>query len=505
MEDVNIEVDFIPTRTGSASGTLTVRNGEQVLFVDTVNIARDKARSNFVNKVLGKYTGLDKETLEEKLMQTAAKQLKQQQDNYTSDIHLENQPLHQSKKALEETDAKLIKLAEEFLQRPDLVTQIINHANLLGVAGEKELVLTLYLIGTSRLLPHPLAGLVMGASSAGKSYVVSQTARLFPDEAVLQAHRMTPRSLEHMPPGSLVHRFVVAGERSRLQDDAAAEATRALREMISDGKLSLIITEKNLCGKWETIRIEQEGPIAYVESTTLGIREIFPEDRTRLILMSSNEHKEQTTAIISQLATAVSKPQNPDQPDSIIALHHTAQRLLQPWNVVIPFAENLITSLPHDRIEVRRTFGHLLSFIQAVALLHQYQRDRNEQGQIIATLTDYDIVRLYLPSPLARSLGCELTPGAKDLLETAKRYETFTTTDMVRKTKLSEGTVRGRIKELVEAGQIEKRQEHTGSRAAVFAVVADAPPLHGLTLPKLVESDEKKMVYMVAESVADKT
>jgi len=43
---------------------------------------------------------------------------------------------------------------------------------------------------------------------------------------------MTPAACSTAP-GSLVHRFIVAGERSRLENDASAESRRALREMIS--------------------------------------------------------------------------------------------------------------------------------------------------------------------------------------------------------------------------------------------------------------------------------
>ena len=138
--------------------------------------------------------------------------------------------------------------------------------------------------------------------------------------------------------------------------------------MISDGKLSLIMPIKHSSGDWETIRIEQDGPIAYVESTTLGIREIFDEDRTRFIILASNEGQNQTAAVIKQLAQSASTPFDPDTTDSVIALHHTAHRLLEPASVLVPFAHQLTDSLPKDRLEVRRTFGHLLSLIKAVAL-----------------------------------------------------------------------------------------------------------------------------------------
>src|SRR5262249_16728051 len=83
-----------------------------------------------------------------------------------------------------------------------------------------------YLAGVSRLLERPLAVIVQGPSSSGKSYVIAKVAELFPPEAVVLAHQMTPQALFHMEPGSLEHRFVVAGERSRLENDDSAEATR---------------------------------------------------------------------------------------------------------------------------------------------------------------------------------------------------------------------------------------------------------------------------------------
>ncbi len=52
---------------------------------------------------------------------------------------------------------------------------------------------------------------------------------------------MTPNSLYYLPGDSLRNRIIVAGERSRVQDDERAEATRALREMLSSGKLQKLV------------------------------------------------------------------------------------------------------------------------------------------------------------------------------------------------------------------------------------------------------------------------
>ena len=309
-----------------------------------------------------------------------------------------------------------------------------------------------------------------------------------------------------MPAGSLIHRFVVAGERSRMQDDAAAEATRNLREMIGDGRLSSLVTVQDKPGKWSADEIQQEGPIAYVECTTLGIREINDEDRTRFVLLSVDESLQQTKAVIRELAKAASNPGDPDEADSIVALHHTIQRLLQPLQVVVPFADELTECLPAEPLEARRSFGHLIGYIMAVALLHQFQRQRGDQGRIIAVQQDYDIVREQLTGPLAHSLGCGLTTGAAALLEVVKAMGgSFTVSQAATKAHRSENTARSRLKELAGAGQLIQAVQARGRLPAQYSMATDPPPLNGLILPELELTENRKNDLVLLAGVADNT
>ena len=73
--------------------------------------------------------------------------------------------------------------------------------------------------------------------------------------------------------------------------------------MLSAGKLSKAVVMK-VDGNMQTVVIEQDGPIAYVESTTST--EIFDEDANRAILVTSDERREQT------------------------------RRILQPWRLIMP-------------------------------------------------------------------------------------------------------------------------------------------------------------------------
>src|SRR5262245_22289512 len=185
------------------------------------------------------------------------------------------------------------------LRSGDLLKTVMDDIERLGVAGERPLAIALYLTGVSRLLTRPLAVRVKGPSSSGKSYVIRSVSALFPPEVVIHATQMTPQALYHMPPGGLRHRWVVAGERSRREDDDTADATRALREMLSEGRLDNIMPMK-VGGEIVTQRIEQEGPIAYVESTTLTA--VFDEDENRCLSFFTDEREEQTRRIIDRLA-----------------------------------------------------------------------------------------------------------------------------------------------------------------------------------------------------------
>jgi len=178
-----------------------------------------------------------------------------------------------------------------------------------------------------------------------------------------------------MPKGSLIHRAVITGERSHNVEDEAAEATRALREMISDGVLRIAVCGKDESGNIVTHHVEQPGPLPTWRVPHWAQEKFFDEDRTRFLFLCCNESEAQSKAILDRMAADAASPKLNEDIESIIALHHAAQRLLQAKDVVIPFATELTEAIPCQRPESRRAFGHLLNLIKATALLHQYQRE----------------------------------------------------------------------------------------------------------------------------------
>jgi len=241
-------------------------------------------------------------------------------------------------------------------------------------------------------------------------------------------------------------------------------------------------------GQMETSHICQPGPISYIESTTLGLNSIFAEDRTRLLIFCANESADQSKRIIERLANdaKTNTPQN--QTESIIALHHTVQRLLKPHTVTIPFADKLISCIPADRVEVRRVFRQLLSLIEAVTLLHQYQRQKDDNGNLIAQIEDYNIVKKYMTEPLSRSLGVSLTAGAERLKEVIEEKfepeDNFTASELKETTGLG-SVVYDRLHELRAAGIVEIVERAVGNSPAKYRLNPYPAAQNGLQLPDL--------------------
>lgn len=359
--------------------------------------------------------------------------------------------------------------ALDLLNRKDMLGLILDDIEIMGVCGERMLTATIYLIGTSRLLKRPLAGIVQGKSSSGKSYIIDRIAELFPPFAMIGATQMTPQALFHMPPGSLVHRFIVAGERSRLQNDERAEATRALREMLSSGKLTKLITAK-IDGKFVTDCIDQQGPIAFIESTTKN--HIFNEDANRCLMLHTDDGNEQTRRVNQYMAKRHRYGVIEHQIDSIVERHHALQLHLESMNVKIPFAERLADLFPSERVELRRAFPHLLSMIEAVTLLHQYQRDRDAEGCLFATPDDYHLARCLLIQPMAKVYGAGVSDHARSFHEQLRSVFVgqFNSNEAQKLSIFAKSTVHIKLNELHEAGLLRIVKPGKGTQPTIWCV-----------------------------------
>jgi hypothetical protein len=489
----DIRLDFRPNKTGGRRGVLAVFRNEEAtpLFCDTVtDIASDGKRKQFIDRVIELCPALAREDLEKSLLERAAQVLAQQDDHDDASREDAVDPLA-------ETPQEVIDAAMATLRSPDLFEQIRIDIESIGVAGEDELKLTIYIVMTSRLMDKPLSAIVQGASASGKSHTIETAAKLMPPEAVVQAHDFTDQALFYLPVGSLKHKVVVSGERVQEQhgkDGHAEDNTKAFREMVGSGVLRKAVTVKGPDGRPTTELIEQPGPIAYLESSTAA--QIHDEDSTRLLPLATDESPEQTRKIIeAQRREAKGQVVSDGRQQEILLRHHTMQRLLRPLRVRIPYIDSI--TLPENQIATRRTYQQLTYGIGSVAFLRQHGkkvRQNAETGEeyVEADEVDYAIAHRLMSSVLLRKYS-SVSSHARAMLETilehtstpgadgTKHFDEFTQADCEGWAGLSNATVRRRLGPLVAVGILS--EDKAGKPYKYRVVKADLAKAIDLHLP----------------------
>ena len=132
--------------------------------------------------------------------------------------------------------------------------------------------------------------------------------------------------------------------------------------------------------------------------------------------------------------------------------------------MTIPYARALAELVPVTAVRTRRDFRQLLACITAVALLHQRQRDNND-GEIVASIDDYAIVRDLL-APIFDSVasdGC--TPAVREIVEAVVDGEEVATTELATRLGLSQSTISYRTTWATQGGWLENAETRRGHQA----------------------------------------
>lgn len=303
-----------------------------------------------------------------------------------------------------------------WLQDPGLAEAVRADVAALGVVGEADNALLIYLALTSRLTMRPLSVMVQSTAAAGKSTLADTVASLIPDEARLAYSALTGQSLYYLGPDALAHKVLVVAE-----EHGAASAAYPMRLLLSAGRLAIASTGKDRQnGTLATRSYEVAGPVAALMTTTS--LKVDDELASRLITITLGESVEQTRAIHAAQRVAYTPAGLAASKDreAILARHHHAQRLLQALPVVIPMADRLGFSDATTRS--RRDHDKYLSLIAASALLHQYQRPhktvetgRGKVTYVEATDQDVELADRLAAGVLVRDLT-DLPPVTATLL-----------------------------------------------------------------------------------------
>jgi DNA primase len=300
-----------------------------------------------------------------------------------------------------------------WLKAPDLIARLREAFHLAGIIGEETNTLIAYLAGVSRKLERPLAIIIQSASAAGKTTLMDAVLSFFPEEERVKYSAMTGQSLYYLGETNLKHKILAV-----VEEAGAEKASYALKLLQSEGELTIASTGKDpATGKMVTQEYHVEGPVMiFLTTTAIDLDE---ELQNRCLTLAVDESAEQTQRIHRMqrerrtLAGLIAREQRKD----VLKKLRNAQRLLQSLAILNPFAPALTFAIARTRN--RRDHEKYLTLIDAIALLHQHQRETKElpggQRYIEVTLDDIALANQLAPEVLGRSLD-ELPPQTRRLL-----------------------------------------------------------------------------------------
>jgi hypothetical protein len=302
----------------------------------------------------------------------------------------------------------------DLAQAPDLMERVIQQVQVIGVVNERELIKLTYIAATSRVLQHPVNVLAKGASSGGKSFTATRTLELVGPDFVNHLTSSSALSLVY-DERPLAHTVLFINEANQLQSDENSVFAMLVRSLISEGRIvhqTTVEDPDSQTGR-RVERIVREGPISLILTTT---GELHAENETRMLSFQISESHDQTRAVIANLAlratgTAAVR-------DDLSVWHELQQWIaLGPRDAVVPFAPQITSGIPPLMVRFRRDVGSLFSFIKASAILHQAQRQVDDQGRVVALVADYALAYPIFTKVMAQSSGKSVPDNVREVVK----------------------------------------------------------------------------------------
>jgi hypothetical protein len=282
-----------------------------------------------------------------------------------------------------------------------------------GLVGEKTNAAILVLAAVSLLAGEPISAIIKGTSSVGKSEVIKRVVKLLPKDTVMELQSVSDKALAYMGKDALRYKTLIIYELGGL-GKAGSDALEMAKQGMSEGRIRRQIAESSNKGVRPKL-VEVDGPFN-VWTTTTQVRTDY-ELNNRVFELSPDDSREQTRSIIEGVFEEERAP-----------VDFRPVQALFTWiagqdnRVVLPFGPALGKLIPSSSVRMRREAPRVRNLIRAHAVLHQENRERDEQDRIIATLEDYEAVRELVKEFVGVSSEKGVKPQVRETVTKAAEF-----------------------------------------------------------------------------------
>jgi DNA primase len=269
-----------------------------------------------------------------------------------------------------------------FLKQKNLLQELNKLIEKSGIIGEENSRLLLFIIASSYKTKSPLHAIVQGSSGSGKTHLISKIADLIPPEDVLRFTRITESSLYNWGEFDLVGKLLIIEDLDGLKE----EALFAMRELISNQRLSSSVSIKDKKGNIKSAKKEVKGVFSSLSATTKG--ELYEDNMSRSFLLAVDESQAQSQRIIHyQNQRYAGEIDQGTQEKAKNQLQQTI-RVLKDYEIINPYATKL--ELPEEVHKIRRLNEMFQLIIRQITFLNQHQRKTTKEEKLITEIEDLE-------------------------------------------------------------------------------------------------------------------
>lgn len=384
---------------------------------------------------------------------------------------------------------------KSLLHSPEFFDKILKELSR-RVAGEEKQRRAITLWSFMRLVQNrdvkALMLLVNGPPSCGKDHVTRAVVELHPQKLWESYRAGSPAVFDYLHKDD--EGFSWEDKLLRLGDISNALInSEAFKTFLSDDEAAVKVNKTKAGANTAEVMITHGKPVVIATTANANPN---AEALNRANIIELTETDDQTGNVVwMQLLNSAGKGTKPRYSAPI----KRAIEKLQQVSVVVPYAEKLYPHLPKNEVRLRRDVPRFLMLIKASAAVFQFQRQRDDKGNVLAEAQDYENAREAI-SLIKTGQFANLSRHQRRAYQTVKDWDavkgnegrSFTSEDLYAfKPEVSERQYRTHLEKLAEEGLLTagfEKNERTGRSSLHYVLVPGG--LRSISLPCFEDLDK---------------
>jgi hypothetical protein len=361
-----------------------------------------------------------------------------------------------------------------------------------GYAGDTSPAERAYLAIASRFCKRPLNIYREAPPATGKNFSVDIILFLFPEEAYYKFTASSERAIIYTEE-SFKNRTIIVDEKNSLPQEEGP-ASSAIRAVVQDNQMVYCVVEK-VDDKWQTRRIVKEGPTNLITTGTCPLEE---QMATRMLTDRLSDDAGQTRLILRAQADTANEEDARDTSGRQRFVDFQKYLALKgERRVAIPFARALAELIPAEAVRVRRDFPQILTTIQTLAFLAQFQPERDTRdarGRIVATWDDYAVARELLAPVLDVSITDGVAATVRQTVEAIEVEEEISLPILAERLKLGKSGTWYRVKSAINERYLVNLEDRPRHAARIKRAQPLPDPKSALPTVEVLKAEFQKRV-----------